>query len=81
MLAKDKLNIVEVLISRNLIVSDISHDVFVSVNNDLQVKSQYKILILLIPTINMLQIIKTILISEKEFTDTNYERLKKHWVT
>ena len=28
----------------------------------------------------MFKIIKEILISEKELTDTNYERLKKHWV-
>ena len=28
----------------------------------------------------MVDLIKEILILEKEFTDTNYDRLKKHWV-
>ena len=36
MLAKPKLNIIEVLISRALIDSNISHDEFVSVNNVLK---------------------------------------------
>ena len=36
MLRKDKLNRIEVLISKALINSDISHDEFVSVNNVLR---------------------------------------------
>ena len=35
LLAKDKLNTIEVLISKDLIDSYITHDEFVSVNNDL----------------------------------------------
>ena len=36
MLEKDKLNTIEVLISKPLIDSNMSHDVFVSVNNALR---------------------------------------------
>ena len=73
MLAKKKLNTTKVVLSKDLIDSCISHDDFVSVNvlkeyNDMKepIKNPR--------TINIVVIIKEILISEKEFTDTYYER-------
>ena len=71
------LNTVEVLISRALINSDISHDEFVSVNNVLRECDDMKEEIKNPRTINKYGWYnKKKLISEKKFTDINYGRLK-----
>ena len=71
------LNTVEVLISRALINSDISHDEFVSVNNVLRECDDMKEEIKNPRTINKYGWYnKKKLISEKKFTDINYGRLE-----
>ena len=78
MLAKDKLSTIEVLIFKDLIDSYISH---VSLNN---VFKEYDVMNKAIKNSNTFDsenkyawYDKNILIPEKEFTNTNYERLKK----
>ena len=77
---------IEVLIFKAFIDSNIGHDEFVSVNNVLkeydgmkeEIRNSNKIL----RNSNMFDVVKEILISEKKFTETNYERLrKKLWFT
>ena len=72
---KSKLNSVEVLISKALIDSVISHDEFALINNFLK---EYKEMKEEIKNSNNKQVcfyvIKEILISEKQFTEINYKR-------
>ena len=65
-----------------MINSYISHDEFFSVNNMLKEYVDMKEPIKSSKTScldNNSDKVKNVLISEKEFTDTNYKRLKKHW--
>ena len=77
LLGKTKLNTVEVLISRALINSFISHDEFISINsvkNMMIWKQKSKTLII---DKYVWYNKKKKLIPEKEFTKTNYQRLQK----
>ena len=75
--AETKLNSTEILISSALIDSCISHDEFVLVNNVLKEYDTKEAITNHNTSNNLVDMIKEILISEKELTDANYERLKK----
>ena len=81
LLAKSKSNRIEVLTYKALIDSNISHDEFVLTNNVLKeydgMKKKIKNSNDKMFDVKMLDVIKEILISEKEFAETNYKKLQK----
>ena len=81
MLAKDKLSTIEVLVSKAIIDSYISHDEFVSMNDVLKEYDDMKKTIKNTNTFNSVNkydwYSKTNINTKKGFTDTNYEKSRE----